>query len=216
MNGLPLRMAFRVPVIATGTIGACPFSAMMNPPFLNGNRAPVRLRVPSGKIRNELPARSASAAPIDGREALLGVAPLERDEAGEIEGTHEHRQLAQLGFVENPQPRKERVQRVEQDGRLDIARVVDRVDRGAVTLDVLASFHAIADAAQPEAKTHAEASYAVENRRVADCYGKQYERRSDEQDVERNGDVRGERANRGDEGTHGVISCDQKKGWKRL
>jgi hypothetical protein len=27
------------------------------PPFLNGSRSSVRLRVPSGKIRNELPDR---------------------------------------------------------------------------------------------------------------------------------------------------------------
>ena len=61
-DGLPLRIASRAPVIATGTTGACPLIAMMNPPFLNGNSSPVRLRVPSGKIRNELPSRSASAA----------------------------------------------------------------------------------------------------------------------------------------------------------
>ena len=35
---------------------------MMKPPFLNGKSSEVRLRVPSGKIRNELPARIESAA----------------------------------------------------------------------------------------------------------------------------------------------------------
>ena len=59
----PFRIASRAPLMATGTTGACAFSAMMKPPFLNGNRAPVRLRVPSGKIRNELPSRSAVARP---------------------------------------------------------------------------------------------------------------------------------------------------------
>ena len=53
---LPRRMAARPPLMATGRIGACAWIAMMNPPFLNGSRASVRLRVPSGKIRNEFPA----------------------------------------------------------------------------------------------------------------------------------------------------------------
>ena len=60
-TGLPLRIAARPPVTATGTTGACAWMAMMKPPFLKGSRASVRLRVPSGKIRNELPARSDSA-----------------------------------------------------------------------------------------------------------------------------------------------------------
>ena len=47
--------------MATGTMGACASMAMMKPPFLNGSRCPLRLRVPSGKIRNELPARIDSA-----------------------------------------------------------------------------------------------------------------------------------------------------------
>ena len=67
--GLPFRMASRPPWTATGTIGACAWMAMMNPPFLNGSRSPVRLRVPSGKIRNELPARSDSRAVGDRRHA---------------------------------------------------------------------------------------------------------------------------------------------------
>src|SRR5688572_28290411 len=59
--GLPLRIAARPPLMATGTTGVCAPMAMMNPPFLNGRRSPVRLRVPSGKIRNEFPALSDSA-----------------------------------------------------------------------------------------------------------------------------------------------------------
>ena len=59
--------------------------AMMNPPFLKGSSAPVRLRVPSGKIRNEFPSRSASAGLLDRRQALLGVAALEWDESCEVE-----------------------------------------------------------------------------------------------------------------------------------
>ena len=56
-TGLPFRIASRAPLMATGTIGACALSAMTKPPFLNGSSSPVRLRVPSGKIRNELPSR---------------------------------------------------------------------------------------------------------------------------------------------------------------
>ena len=54
---LPRRMASAPPEMATGTIGACAFSAIRKPPFLNGSISPVLLRVPSGKIRNELPSR---------------------------------------------------------------------------------------------------------------------------------------------------------------
>ena len=54
-------MAARPPATATGTTGTWAWIAMMNPPFLKGSSAPVRLRVPSGKIRKELPARSDSA-----------------------------------------------------------------------------------------------------------------------------------------------------------
>src|SRR5687768_8783092 len=59
--GLPLRIAALAPLMATGTTGTCASIAITNPPFLNGSRSPVRLRVPSGKMRNELPARSDSA-----------------------------------------------------------------------------------------------------------------------------------------------------------
>ena len=43
--------------MTTGTIGACALMAMMKPPLLNGSRWSVWLRVPSGKMRNEWPAR---------------------------------------------------------------------------------------------------------------------------------------------------------------
>ena len=66
MIRLPRRMAARPPWMATGTIGAPALIAMMKPPFLNGSISSVSLRVPSGKIRNELPARSDRApASID-------------------------------------------------------------------------------------------------------------------------------------------------------
>ena len=59
---LPFRIASRPPDTATGTIGACALIAMMKPPFLKGKSSSVRLRVPSGKIRNELPLRIDAAA----------------------------------------------------------------------------------------------------------------------------------------------------------
>jgi hypothetical protein len=43
-------------------MGAPALMAMMKPPFLNGKSSDVRLRVPSGKIRKELPALIESAA----------------------------------------------------------------------------------------------------------------------------------------------------------
>ena len=62
MIGLPFRIALCVPRMTSGTIWARPRMAMTKPPFLNGSSSPLRLRVPSGKTRNELPARSAAAA----------------------------------------------------------------------------------------------------------------------------------------------------------
>ena len=62
IQGLPFRIASRAPLMATGTIGAWALSAITKPPFLNGSSCPVRLRVPSGKIRKELPSRKAAAA----------------------------------------------------------------------------------------------------------------------------------------------------------
>ena len=82
--------------------------AMTKPPFLKGSRLPVRLRVPSGKIRNEFPSRKACGRPLDGGQALIAVAALERHEAGEVEGLRENRQLPELRLVEDPQPREQR------------------------------------------------------------------------------------------------------------
>ena len=53
MSALPFRIARSPPDTATGTMGACAWIAMTKPPFLNGNSSPVRLRVPSGKMKND-------------------------------------------------------------------------------------------------------------------------------------------------------------------
>ena len=149
----------------------------MKPPFLNGNSAPVRLRVPSGKIRNELPSRRAVGRALDGGQALLAIAAFERHEAGEIEGAHEHRQLPQLGLVEDAQTGEQFAQRVEEDRRLDVAGVVDGVDRRAVPLDVLRALDARANAAQQEAEPDADESDLIEERRAAGDQGDEQERR---------------------------------------
>jgi hypothetical protein len=62
MTQLPLRIASSPPVTATGTIGAWALMAITNPPFLNGSSSPVRLRVPSGKMKNEVPSARVRAA----------------------------------------------------------------------------------------------------------------------------------------------------------
>ena len=203
MIGLPFRIAFLAPVMATGTMGTWAFRAMMNPPFLNGKRAPVRLRVPSGKIRNEAPARRGFGRAVDCRQALLGIAALEGDEARQVEPAHEDRQLAQFGLVENPQAGKEFVQRVEENRRLDVAGVVDGVDGGAMPLDILRALDMVANAAQPETDANTQTSYVVEDRSIPDGQRIGHERRADDENVERDGDERGERADGRDDGTHG-------------
>ena len=66
MQAEVVRIAALPPRTATGTIGHCASMAIMKPPFLNGSSSPVRLRVPSGKMRNELPARIDRApSPIE-------------------------------------------------------------------------------------------------------------------------------------------------------
>ena len=79
MIRLPRCIAARPPWIATGTMGAPALMAMMKPPFLNGSSSSVLLRVPSGKIRNELPRRiDAAPASIDAHRRFL-VAAIDRE-----------------------------------------------------------------------------------------------------------------------------------------
>ena len=127
--GLPLRIAARPPLIATGTTGACASIAMMKPPFLNGRRSPVRLRVPSGKIRNELPALSDSAPLRNRLHGLLPVAALDGNEAADVEHRPHDRELVELRLVEDVEAP---VQRLEQDRRIDVAFVVRAKDHGRV------------------------------------------------------------------------------------
>ena len=114
--------------------------AMMKPPFLNGSSSAVRLRVPSGKIRNELPERiDAAPASIDRIAASL-LPPVDRDETAHPERAREERDRVDLVLVEDMHAR---VQRVEQDRRVDVALVVRAEHRGAVQRQVLRAGDAV-------------------------------------------------------------------------
>ena len=60
----------------------------------------MRLRVPSGKIRNELPALSDSAPIAIDRIALFAVAALDGDEAADVEHGPHDRELVEFRLVE--------------------------------------------------------------------------------------------------------------------
>ncbi len=154
----------------------------MNPPFLNGSSSPVRLLVPSGKMRNEWPSLQVPGGAFDGRQALVAVAAFERNEPGQIEGSHEHRQLPQLGLVEHAQPRKQLVQDVEDDRRLDVTRMVDRVDGRARVLDPFRLFDADADPGDREAEANTQVTRAIQQAAVAEDQRNEQDWRPGEQD----------------------------------
>ena len=130
MIGLPFRIASRAPEIAIGTIGTPARIAITNAPLLERQQlARARLRVPSGKTRNEPPAFSRATAVSTACVRLLAVAALDRDEADQVEAEREDRELAQLGLVENVEARRQPAQHDEEDRRFDVAGVVDAVDR---------------------------------------------------------------------------------------
>ena len=156
---LPRCIAARPPWIATGTIGACALIAMMKPPFLNGRSSSVRLRVPSGKIRNELPDRIDRGARLDRAHRRFLVAAVDRDEPAMPERARQHRDRVDLLLVEDVHARMERV---EEDRRIDVALVIRAVHRGAVERKVLGAGDAVPDAAQREAEAHAAVAEDVE------------------------------------------------------
>src|SRR5688500_1653626 len=120
---------------------------------------------------------------IDGRQALVAVAALQGDEPGEIPGAHQNRQLTQFRFVEHPEAGKQRRQRQKDDRRFDVAGVIDRVDGGPITLDVLAPGDHDFDAAEKQAQANAANSRPVQQHDVAGREGDQQEGRPDEQNV---------------------------------
>ena len=108
---------------------------MMKPPFLNGSSSSVLLRVPSGKIRNELPARIDSAPASIDRIADSLLPPVDRNEPAHPERAREDRNLIDLVLVEDVHAR---VQRREEDRRIDVALMVAAVHGGAIERQVLA------------------------------------------------------------------------------
>ena len=126
---------------------------MMKPPFLNGRSSALRLRVPSGKIRKELPARIDSARAIDRRHRRFAAIALDRHEAAGDHHRAQHRQLRQLGLEEHVQPR---VQRLEQHRRIDVALVIRAEHHGTIARDVLATADAIADAGEAQGQADAD------------------------------------------------------------
>ena len=107
----------------------------MKPPFLNGSRSSVRLRVPSGKDQERVARRGSTAAPasIDRIAASL----LRRSTGMKPpipERPRQDRNRVDLVLVEDVHPR---MQRVEQDRRVDVALMVRAEDGGAVERQVL-------------------------------------------------------------------------------
>ena len=107
MTKLPLRMALRVPVIATGTIGACPLMRHDEAALLERQQRAGAAARSFGEDQERVAGRERGGSRVDRWQALLGVAALERNEAGQVPRLHQDRQLAQLGLVEDPQLRVE-------------------------------------------------------------------------------------------------------------
>ena len=125
------------PEIATGTIGACALIAMMKPPFLNGSSSSVRLRVPSGKDQERVARRGSIARRP---RSIASPLPCCGDRPGRSRRCRNARASSGIAsisrLVEDVHPR---VQRVEQDRRIDVALMVGAVDGGAVERQVLAA-----------------------------------------------------------------------------
>ncbi len=192
----PSASRTRPPDTATGTIGACALIAMMKPPFLNGKSSAVRLRVPSGKIRNELPARiDAAARSIDAIDASRRSRSTGTNPPATITAP-EHRQLRQLGLEQHVQAL---VQRLEQHRRIDVALVIRAEHHRAIRGNVLAAAHAIANAGQSERQADADVAGNVERGLVLEADADRERDRTGDQDVEGNDDVGQYRTNGGNE-----------------
>ena len=131
----------------------------MNPPFLNRSRCPVRLRVPSGKDQEGVACAKRFGSTGNRCQRLVTVAPVDRDESAEIEHLAHDRKLVELRLVQHVEPR---VQRFEQDRRVDVALVIRAEDhRGR--RHVLPSCNTIADAGQRERQPDASVSKRVQS-----------------------------------------------------
>ena len=152
---------------------------------------------PLGEDQKRVALAKRLCGAVDGGQALLAVRALERDEAGEVERADENGQLAELGLVEHAQPRKERSQRVEDERRFDVARVVDGVHRRAIALDVVGPNDLRRDPRKPDTQPDSAESRPVQDERVPCGQRNRQADRSHHQHVERHGDIRGKRANGG-------------------
>ena len=186
MIQLPRCIAARPPWMATGTIGAPALIAMMKPPFLNGSISSVLLRVPSGKIRNELPARSDSRAGLDRSHRRFLVAAVDRNEPAHPERARQHRNAIDLVLVEDVHSR---VQRRVKDRRIDVALMVAAVDRRAIARQVLGAGDTVLDAGERQSQAHAAVAEDVQQVRPAEERGQQHADEPGDEDVEGNRDV---------------------------
>jgi hypothetical protein len=152
---------------------------------LKGNSAPVRLRVPSGNVRNAFPSLSDAAA--DG------------DEAADLKGLAEERQLRQLAFEEHVQPR---MQRLKQNRRIDVAFMVAAEHHGLAGTQVLAAGDPDANARERGSQSNAPMSEHVQHTFPAERQRQGHTDRRSERNVERDGEVRSQRSNGSDEGRH--------------
>ena len=168
----------------------------MKPPFLNGKSSEVRLRVPSGKIRNELPDANRLGGAIDRRHRRFAPIALDRHEPAGDHHRAEHRKLGQLGLEEHVQAL---VKRLEQHRRIDVALVIRAEHHRAIRGNVLAAADAVADAGQPEGEADADMAGNVERRLVLETDADRQRDRAGEQDVEGDDDVGQYRTNGGNE-----------------
>ena len=99
-----------------------------------------------------------------------------------------------------------RMERVEEDRRIDVALMVRAVDGGAVERNVLRAGDADLDAAQREAQAHAAVAEDVEDALPAEDHRQQHADRGGEEHVEGDGDVGGDGPDGGDDQRGAIIN----------
>ena len=141
------------------------------------------LRVPSGKIRNELPAANRFGGAIDRGHRRFAAIAFDRNEAARDHHRSEHRQLRQLGLEEHMQSL---MQRLEQHRRIDVAFVIRAEHYGAVGRNVFATANSIANAGESQREANPDVSGNVERGLVLEAHTDRERNRPGNQDV--NGD----------------------------
>jgi hypothetical protein len=110
-----------------------------------------------GKNQERIAVAKGVGGTLDRGKTLLGASALERNEPAQVKRPYEDRQLPQLRLVNDPQTRKKLVQEIEEQGRLDVARVIHRINGGTMALQVVHSVGANRDAGKEETQLHAAA-----------------------------------------------------------